>query len=287
MCVAGLREGTCRGWRGCPRPGIEHVDNDLRVGPALTAITTTSAVAASAVAAIMLLTSFIVWAAPGFSLTKMGRPSVSRTPRTAANSGRGPDTISANVPSVAPWTLTGQSSIATPRSASCSEIRCAVGIPTVDMSTKRLTCDPPITPSFPVATSKDACGDGRLANTVPARFATSLGDDALCAQRRRLVQSRRRQSHTRTLGGRRRPTGRPWETPCAQANESDVHRVTTESDQPLGRSIRRLLNSVSFARRVSSSMSPTSGCMTALLIAPDNIATWIRLSSSPPSSSTR
>ncbi len=48
----------------------------------------------------------------------------------------------------------------------------------VDRSTKRLTFEPPMTPSDPVATTSDACGDGRLANTVSARSATSLGEDA-------------------------------------------------------------------------------------------------------------
>src|SRR5438105_10591744 len=53
--------------------------------------------------------------------------------------------------------------------------------PTVERSTKRLTRLPSITPPAPVATSSEACSDGRLASTVSQRSAMSLGDDAACA----------------------------------------------------------------------------------------------------------
>jgi hypothetical protein len=53
--------------------------------------------------------------------------------------------------------------------------------PTVDRSTKRLTRLPSITPLCPVATSSEACSDGRLAITLSTRSATSFGDDAAFA----------------------------------------------------------------------------------------------------------
>ena len=65
-----------------------------------------------------------------------------------------------------------------PRSTSVALIRSATWLPTVEKSTNRLTREPSMTPPAPVATSKDACGDGRLAITVSARSATSLVDDA-------------------------------------------------------------------------------------------------------------
>ena len=53
--------------------------------------------------------------------------------------------------------------------------------PTVERSTNRLTRLPSITPLSPVATSSEACSDGRLASTVSVRSAMSFGDDAACA----------------------------------------------------------------------------------------------------------
>ena len=50
--------------------------------------------------------------------------------------------------------------------------------PTVERSTKRLTRLPSITPPAPVATSSEACSDGRLAITVSTRSAMSFGEDA-------------------------------------------------------------------------------------------------------------
>ena len=46
---------------------------------------------------------------------------------------------------------------------------------------KRLTSLPSITPPVPVATSSEACSDGRLASTVSARSATSFGEEAALA----------------------------------------------------------------------------------------------------------
>ena len=57
----------------------------------------------------------------------------------------------------------------------------AICEPVVERSTKRLTFLPSITPSLPVATSSEACSDGRLAMTVSTRSATSFGEDAACA----------------------------------------------------------------------------------------------------------
>ncbi len=53
--------------------------------------------------------------------------------------------------------------------------------PVVDMSRKRLTFLPSITPSLPVATLSTMSGVGRLAITVSTWSATSLGDFAATA----------------------------------------------------------------------------------------------------------
>src|SRR5260370_1429882 len=53
--------------------------------------------------------------------------------------------------------------------------------PMVERSTKRLARLPSIPPPAPVATSSEACSDGRLASTVSARSATSFGEEAACA----------------------------------------------------------------------------------------------------------
>src|SRR6266436_9207455 len=60
-------------------------------------------------------------------------------------------------------------------------MRTAMCDPTVERSTKRFTSLPSITLPVPVATSSEACSDGRLASTVSARSATSLGEEAACA----------------------------------------------------------------------------------------------------------
>ena len=53
---------------------------------------------------------------------------------------------------------------------------------------KRFTSLPSITPPVPVATSSEACSDGRLASTVSARSAMSFGDErGLGAERHQLV----------------------------------------------------------------------------------------------------
>ena len=50
--------------------------------------------------------------------------------------------------------------------------------PTVDRSMKRLTRLPSITLPAPVATSSEACSDGKLAITVSQRSAMSFGEVA-------------------------------------------------------------------------------------------------------------
>src|SRR5260370_14413872 len=60
-------------------------------------------------------------------------------------------------------------------------MRTAICEPTVERSTKRFTSLPSITPPVPVATSSEAGREGRLASTVSARSATSLGEEAACA----------------------------------------------------------------------------------------------------------
>ncbi len=142
----------------------------------------TSAVTASDVAAIRLLTSFIVCAAPGFALMKVARPITSKAGAHYVEFGAGPDTITASVPASAPvhtsadravqrgHTMLGQTAL----------LRCAVWLPTVDKSTKRRMPDPSATAS---ATLHGACGVGRLAMTVATRSATSAADLAASAPR--------------------------------------------------------------------------------------------------------
>ena len=151
--------------------------------PDLTPITTASAVAAMAVADKKLLASFMVCPEPGFSPMKNTLPMLSSAGLTASASAFGPDTITASVPFSAPPTppLTGLSICTMSRCLSKSWIRTAICEPTVDRSTKRLTRLPSITPLAPVATSSEACSEGRLAITVSTRSATSLGEAAAYA----------------------------------------------------------------------------------------------------------
>jgi hypothetical protein len=101
----------------------------------------------------------------------------------ASQSAFGPDIMTARVPFSAPVTPpeTGLSTCTMPRCFSMSWIRTAIREPVVDRSTKRLTFLPSITPPLPVATSSEACSEGRLAITVSVRSATSLGEAAAVA----------------------------------------------------------------------------------------------------------
>ena len=151
--------------------------------PDLTPITTASDVAAIAVADRKLLASFMVCAEPGFSPMKNTLPITPSAGFSRSQSARGPDTITASVPFSAPPTppLTGQSICTMLFFASRPWIRTAICEPTVERSTKRLTRLPSITPPAPVATSSEACSDGRLASTLSQRSAMSFGDAAACA----------------------------------------------------------------------------------------------------------
>ena len=97
---------------------------------------------------------------------------------TASKSARGPDTITASVPFSAPPTppLTGLSSWTMLRAFSRSWIFTAICEPMVERSMKRLTRLPSMTPPLPVATSSEACSEGRDAITVSTSSAMSLTD---------------------------------------------------------------------------------------------------------------
>ncbi|MET4515593.1 hypothetical protein ABIB81_004920 [Bradyrhizobium sp. I1.7.5] len=95
-------------------------------------------------------------------------PITSSAGLSSSNSALGPETITARVPFSAPPTPpeTGQSICTMSRFASRPWIFAAIVEPTVERSMKRLARLPSITPFAPVATSSDACSEGRLAMTV-------------------------------------------------------------------------------------------------------------------------
>ncbi len=151
--------------------------------PAFVPITITSEASAMLAAESRLLQSFMVWPMPGFSPMKNGLPTTDSASLSRSKSAFGPAYITATVPFSAPLTppLTGRSMPVMPFAASASETLIAMRAPVVDMSRKRFTFLPSITPSLPVATALTMSGVGRLAITVSTRSATSLGDVAATA----------------------------------------------------------------------------------------------------------
>ena len=102
----------------------------------------------------------------------------------------------------------------------------AICEPTVERSTKRLTRLPSITPPVPVATSSEACSDGRLASTVSQRSAMSLGDDAaLRAHRDELVDGFLPRVEYGELVPGLDQAARHREAHLPEADESDFHGV--------------------------------------------------------------
>ena len=96
------------------------------------------------------------------------------------------------------------------------------GLPTtVEKSMNRLMREPSATA---VATSRDACGDGRLAITVSALSATSRADDAARAPKATssLITSAR-VSNATTLWPASTSRSGDGKTHVAQADKPDVH----------------------------------------------------------------
>ena len=96
--------------------------------------------------------------------------------------------------------------------------------PTVERSTKRFTFLPSITPPAPVATSSEACSDGRLASTVSARSATSFGEAAASAPSATSLStaSLRWFEHDEPMPGLDQ-AARHGKAHLSEADESDVH----------------------------------------------------------------
>ncbi len=122
----------------------------------------------------------MVWPMPGRSPMKNTLPMCTSAGFAISKSARGPETITASVPFLAPPMppLTGESICTIFFFANAAAIFVATREPVVDRSMKRLTRFPWMTPPSPVATFSEICSEGRLAITVSTRSATSAGDDA-------------------------------------------------------------------------------------------------------------
>ena len=229
-----------------PEPALMTSIMTAASSPDLTPMVTASEVATTAVADNRLFASFMVWAEPGLVPMKNTLPMTSSAGLTAAKSARGPDTITARVPFSAPPTppLTGLSSWTMSRFASKSWIRTAMCEPTVERSTKRLTRLPSITPPVPVATSSEACSDGRLASTVSALVRDfPCGGRRPCAERDQPVDRLLTLVEYEQAMSRFGQAARHGKAHFAKADETDVHG---DAPQPLSisantsRAIRKL-----------------------------------------------
>ncbi len=153
--------------------------------PARAPMAMPSAVTAMVAQEIRLLTSFMVWPAPGVAPMKNSLPMMARMDSYWSKLDFGPPTITDRVPSRAPFTPpdTGASSEAMSLAARPSATMPETFGPVVERSTKVLIFSPRITPSGPSAVSWTMAGLGRLASTSSAASAHALGEAPRVAPR--------------------------------------------------------------------------------------------------------
>ena len=146
--------------------------------PAFTPITIASEVTTSAEAASRLFASFATCARPAFSPTRNSLPKFLRIGSAMSVAAFGPETMTARVPSLAPFIppLTGASTHEMSRSRSAFETCVATPGPVVERSMTVFTAFPSISPFAPRTTSRTMFGVGRLMQTVSAVSATSFAD---------------------------------------------------------------------------------------------------------------
>ena len=109
----------------------------------------------------------------------------SRKGRSVSTAAGAPATIMASVPARAPAgpPLTGESTMARPRCAKPSAMRCMVARPMVDISAWMRMALPWMTPSGPSAAASLILPVGRQAKTMLAASATAAGEAQALAPR--------------------------------------------------------------------------------------------------------
>src|SRR5579871_4780948 len=170
--------------------------------PPLVAIVIASDVATRATANRMLLVSFMIWAAPGFSpaTTTVG-PHRRKSGVSSATFAGSPETMTASVPAFAPTTppLIGASITVTPWDAQACSTSAIKGPPTVQVLIKVLSALPASNPSGPLSVWRNTSSVGTETTIVSQASASAFGEAARRACRSRsgrIASSRTSQTHS-------------------------------------------------------------------------------------------